>query len=327
MPLMIVVPDDAPAVLGRSAALDRLRALGEVRYFDSLPQGAAELVERIRNADVVVNIRSSCMFTREVFAACPGLRLLSIWGTGTDNVDLAAAQDRGVTVTNTPGVAASSVAEHALALLLTVAHRIVQQDSAVRAGTWPRGDAGLLQGKIVGVVGLGAIGRRFAELSRGIGMRVLAWSFHPKAIDGIELVSLETLLSTSDVVSLHVRLSDKTERMIGQREFERMKPGAILINTARGAIVDEAAVIQALSTGKLSGAGLDVFTTEPLPPAHPFTKAPNVVLTPHSAGITPEALEAGLQLVVSNIASFLAGSPTHVVIGPQTGRAPGAGAS
>ena len=327
MPLLIVVPDDAPAVLGRSPALDRLRTLAEVRYFDTLAQSAAELMERIREADVVVNIRSSCRFTREVFEACPKLRLLSIWGTGTDNVDLPAAQDGGITVTNTPGVAASSVAEHALALLLAVAHRIVQQDSAVRVGSWPRGDAGVVQGKTVGVIGLGAIGRRFAELSRGIGMRVLAWSFHPKPIAGVELVSLETLLSMSDVVSLHVRLSDKTERMIGAREFELMKRGAILINTARGAIVDETALIQALSIGKLSAAGLDVFSAEPLPAGHPITKLPNVVLTPHSAGITPEALEAGLQLAVSNVASFLAGSPAHVVVGPRAAIAPGGSAS
>jgi phosphoglycerate dehydrogenase-like enzyme len=321
MPPLIVVPDDAPAVLGRSSALDRLRALAEVRYFSSLPQSATELVERVRDADIVVNIRSSCRFTKEVFEACPKLRLLSIWGTGTDNVNLPAAQDRGITVTNTPGVAASSVAEHGLALLLAVAHRVVQQDLAVRAGAWPRGDALVLQGKTVGVIGLGAIGRRFAELSRGIGMRVLAWSFHPKPLDGVELVSLDDLLSGSDVVSLHVRLSDKTERMMGPREFERMKPRAILINTARGAVVDETALIQALSTGRLSGAGLDVFSTEPLPAGHPITKLPNVVLTPHSAGITPEALEAGLQLAVANVASFLAGSPANVVIGPKAGAA------
>lgn len=321
MPLLIAVPDDGPAVLGRSAALNNLRALAEVRYFGTLPRSAEELLERISNADVVVNIRSSCRFTREVFDACPKLRLLSIWGTGTDNVDLAAAQARGITVTNTPGVAASSVAEHALALLLAVARRIVQQDWAVRAGSWPRGDALVLQRKTVGVIGLGAIGRRFAELTRGIGMRVVAWSFHPKPLDGIELVSLDELLSASDIVSLHVRLSDKTERMIGHREFERMKPGAILINTARGAIVNEPALIQALSTGRLAGAGLDVFSTEPLPADHPITKLPNVVLTPHSAGITPEALEAGLQLAVSNVASFLAGCPANVVVGPKAGAA------
>lgn len=319
MPPLIAVPDDAPAVLGRSAALDRLRSLAEVRYFDSLPQSAVELIERIRDADIVVNIRSSCRFTREVFEACLKLRLLSIWGTGTDNVDLAAARNHGVMVTNTPGVAASSVAERALALLFAVAHRIVQQDSAVRAGSWPRGDALVLKGKTVGVVGLGAIGRRFAELARGIGMRVLAWSFHPKPLAGVELVSLEALLSASDVISLHVRLSARTERMIGPHEFERMKPGAILINTARGAIVDEPALIDALSTGRLSGAGLDVFSTEPLPAGHPIATLPNVVLTPHSAGITPEALEAGLELAVANVASFLAGSPANVVAAPETG--------
>jgi phosphoglycerate dehydrogenase-like enzyme len=315
---IIVVPDDSPPVLGNSPALPRLRQLGEIRYFDSLPNGESDLISRIHDAAIVVNIRSSCKFTRRVFESIPRLRLLSLWGTGTDNVDLAAAREHNITVANTPGVAAPSVAEHALALLLAVAHRIPRQDAAVRQGSWPRGDAMVLAGKVLGVVGLGAIGARLAELGRGIGMRVVAWTFHPKAAPGIEIVSLEDLLRTSDVVSLHVRLSPKTERMIGQREFEQMKPGAILINTARGAIVDEAALAQALSSGRLAGAGLDVFCAEPLPAGHDLAGLPNVVLTPHSAGITPEALEGGLQLAVENVRNFLASSPSNVVIAPES---------
>jgi D-3-phosphoglycerate dehydrogenase len=315
---LIVIPDDSPAVLGNSPALARLRELGEVRYFDSLPKGESDLISRIHDATIVVNIRSSCKFTRRVFGSCPRLQLLSLWGTGTDNVDLAAARERNVAVTNTPGVSAPSVAEHALALLLAVAHRIPRQDLALRQGSWPRGDAMVLAGKVLGVVGLGAIGARFAELGHGIGMRVIVWTFHPKPAPGIEFVSLEDLLRTSDVISLHVRLSAQTERMIGQREFEQMKPGAILINTARGAVVDEAALVQALSSGRIAGAGLDVFCTEPLPAGHELAQLPNVVLTPHSAGITPEALEAGLQLAVENVRNFLAGSPSNAVAAPES---------
>src|SRR5437899_2137455 len=137
--MKVVVPDDWPAVLGASSALNKLRERAEVEYFDTLPGSEDRLIERIREADAVVNIRSSSRFTQNVFESCPRLKLLSLWGTGTDNVDLAAAERQGVTVTNTPGVSAASVAEHALALLLAVGRRIPAQDSAVREGQWPRG--------------------------------------------------------------------------------------------------------------------------------------------------------------------------------------------
>ena len=313
---MVVIPDDAPPVLGSSPALKHLRELAQVRYFGSLPNGESDLIERIHDADVVVNIRSSSKFTGRVFEACPRLQLLSIWGTGTDNVDLPSARQYGVAVTNTPGVSASSVAEHTLGLMLAVAHRIPDQDAAVRSGNWPRGDAFVLKGKVLGVIGLGAVGAAVAELGHAIGMRVIAWTFHPKPVTSVDFVSLDDLLRTSDVVTVHVRLSQKSEGMIGPRELERMKRTAILVNTARGPIVDEPALIHVLSAGHIAGAGLDVFSTEPLPAGHPLTRLPNVVLTPHSAGITPEALEAGLQLAVSNVRSFLGGSPANVVTAP-----------
>jgi D-3-phosphoglycerate dehydrogenase len=309
----VVVPDDCPPVLALSPALQTLRDKAAVEYFDTLPGSEERLTERIREAEVAVNIRSSSKFTAKVFESCSRLRLVSVWGTGTDNIDLPAAARRGVTVTNTPGVSAFSVAEHALALTLAVARRIPAQDAAVRAGAWPRGQGVELRGKTLGIVGLGAIGRRFAELGRAIGMRVVAWTMHPDASLGFELVELDELLRSSDVVSLHVRLSPQTVGMFGAREFGRMKHGAILVNTARGPIVDEAALLEALASKRIAGAGLDVFSVEPLPPGHPLTKLPNVVLTPHSAGITPEALEAGLQLAVSNVWSFLEGNPVNVV--------------
>jgi phosphoglycerate dehydrogenase-like enzyme len=314
---LAVIPDDAPPVLGNSSALKHLHELAEVRYFDSLPDGETGLIERIHDADLVINIRSSSKFTKAVFDVCPRLQLLSIWGTGTDNIDLSAAKHHGVTVTNTPGVAAASVAEHTLALMLAAGHRIVEQDKAVRAGRWPRGDAFVLRGKVLGVIGMGAIGAEVARLGTAIGMRVIAWTYHPEPVTGVEFVSLDVLLKTSDVVSVHVRLSPKSEKMIGARELETMKRSAILVNTARGAIVDEAALIHALSAGHIAAAGLDVFSAEPLPAGHSLTRLPNVVLTPHSAGITPEALEAGLQLSVANVRSYLEGSPANVVAAPD----------
>jgi D-3-phosphoglycerate dehydrogenase len=241
--------------------------------------------------------------------------MLSLWGTGTDNVDLAAAARHGVTVTNTPGVAATSIAEHCLALMLATARRIPRADAAIRRGEWPRGEGAQMHGKTLGVIGLGAIGRRFARLGAAVGMRVIAWTMHPDPALGFELVSLDRLYEQSDVVSLHLRLSDQTRGMIGAAEFARMKPGAIFLNTARGPIVDEAAMIDALAKGRIAGAGLDVFSVEPLAPGHALASLPNVVLTPHSAGVTPEALEAGLQMTVDNAFHFLDGRPKNVVAG------------
>jgi phosphoglycerate dehydrogenase-like enzyme len=308
----ISIPDDAPPVLAASAAWKQLAAW-QLDYHDTLPGSQERLIERIAEAEAVLNIRASSKFTAPVFDACPKMRLLSLWGTGTDHVDLAAAARHSVTVCNTPGVSAISIAEHTLALLLSVARRIPQVDAAARAGGWPRGQSVELRGKTCGIIGLGAIGRQFAGLAAAIGMRVIAWTMHPRPIPGVELVNLEHLFRTSDVVSVHLRLSAETTGFIGPRELALMKPGAILINTARGAIVDEAALLAALSEGRIFGAGLDVFTVEPLPPAHPLMRLANVTITPHCAGITPEAMEAGLTMAVENIAAFLAGRPQNVV--------------
>jgi phosphoglycerate dehydrogenase-like enzyme len=295
------IPDDAPPVLRSSAVWPRLAAQAELVYHDTLPGSEDGLVARIAEAELVLNIRSSSKFTANVLAACPRLRVISVWGTGTDHLDLVAAARRGIAVRNTPGVSAVSIAEHTLALLLAAARHIPQADAATRRGEWPRGQSVELNGKVCGVIGLGAIGRRFAQLAKGIGMRVVAWTMHPKPDSEIEMVELDELYRISDVISVHLRLSPETEGMIGDRQFVTMKKSAILINTARGAIVDEAALLAALGGGQIAGAGLDVFTNEPLPKSHPLTKLSNVVLTPHCAGITPEALEAGLRMAVENV--------------------------
>ena len=309
----IVIPDDYPVVMGASAAYARFARETPVAYYHSLPGTEETLLERIRGFEIVINIRSSTRFTSRVFEASPRMKLLSLWGTGTDNVDLAAAARQGVTVVNTPGVSAISIAEHALMLTLAVARRIIPIHSGVVAGDWPRGQSVQLHGKTLGIIGLGAIGRQFARLGQGIGMRVIAWTMHPNPSLGFELVEVEQLLRESDVVSLHLRLSPDTRSFLGRAQFELMKPSAILINTARGPIVDEAALIGALRERRVAGAGLDVFDAEPLPPGHDLTRLDNVVLTPHCAGVTPEVLEAGLALAIENVKSFLQGSPQNVV--------------
>jgi phosphoglycerate dehydrogenase-like enzyme len=314
----IVIPDDYPPVFAPSLAYKKLVAKTPVEYYSSLPGSGEQLIERIGTAEVVINIRSSSKFTDNVFKRCLGLRLVSLWGTGTDNVDLAAAARYGVTVTNTPAVSATSIAEHALMLMLALARNITRVDARTRQGLWPRGAATQLSGKTIGIIGLGAIGQRLLHMTLGIGMLPIAWTFHPAPHRGCELVDKDDLLRRSDVISVHLRLTPEARGFIGKREFELMKPTAILINTARGPIVDEPALIEALQTRRIAGAGLDVFDTEPLPADHPLLKLDNAVLTPHSAGVTPEALEAGLQLAVENVWNFLAGHPTNVVAGPQS---------
>jgi D-3-phosphoglycerate dehydrogenase / 2-oxoglutarate reductase len=197
--------------------------------------------------------------------------------------------------------------------MMAVAKRTVQVDQQVRQGRWPRAMVTQLRGKTLGLIGTGAIGREVARLGAGIGMRVMAWTFHPRGDVG-EWVTFEEVFRRSDVLSVHVRLSTETSGLIRREHLELMKPGSILINTARGGIVSEADLVQALLTNRIAGAGLDVFETEPLPPESPLFAMPNVVLTPHAAGITPEATEAGLALAIENVFAFLAGEPTNVVV-------------
>jgi phosphoglycerate dehydrogenase-like enzyme len=329
MPLRIVVPDDFPPALTGSAAEARLQALGAVTVHTE--RGAdreEELIRRIGDADAVINIRAHARFTDAVLAACPRLRLVSIWGTGTDNVDLDACRARGVAVTNTPGVNAHAVAEHTIALMLAVTRRIPALDRDVRGGQWPRGLLVQLEGKTLGLCGLGAIGSRVAVLAQPFGLRLLATTWGPDqgraAAVGARAVPLATLLAEADLVSLHLRLSDATRGYLGRAELGRMKPTAFLVNTARGGLVDRAALTEALGEGRLAGAALDVFHEEPIPADDPLLRLPNVVLTPHNAGMTREVIDAGLVRAVENIELFLRGTPRDVVVLPPVPREPGA---
>src|SRR5262245_274586 len=194
----IVIPDDEPAVMAPSAAFARL-AGHDVQTYADRPSDADELVGRVSDAEIVINIRSTSKFTADVLDRCPQLRLISIWGTGTDNVDLAAAKARGIRITNTPGVSAVAVAEHTLALIMAVAKQIVAVDRQVREGRWPRAMVPQLRGRVLGLIGTGAIGREVAKLGRGIGMRVVAWTFHPGG-DAAEWVAFDDVFRQSDVV-------------------------------------------------------------------------------------------------------------------------------
>ena len=324
---LLVVPDDEPPVLAGTPLEERSRALADqVEWHFTRPVSEADTIARIKDSEAIINIRSSVQFTRNVLTACPRLKLLSVWGTGVDHVDLAAAAELGITVANTPGYGAPYVSEHALALAMAVSRRIVENDRRIREGGWTAGFIDELYNKTLGVVGAGAIGRRMIQLGQGIGMKVIAWTFNPTAQRaaeyGVPFVPLEELLTRSDVVSLHVALTPQTVGFIGREQLALMKPNAILVNVARGAVVDEKALLETLQAGKIAGAGLDVFETEPLPHDHPFAKLDNVVLSPHVGGMAYNGTMRGLEMSIENLEAFAAGSPVNVVNVVTGGTAP-----
>jgi D-3-phosphoglycerate dehydrogenase len=309
--MKIVVPDDYPLLLTGTPAESRLRALGDVTiYTERGANEEDELIRRITGADVVICLRAYSRFTQRVIDASPLLRMISIWGTGTDNVDLDACRVRGVLVTNTPGVNANSVAEQTFALMLAVARQIPAMDRGTREGKWPRAMLVQLEGKTLGVIGLGSIGSRVATLAKAFGMNVLATAWRGDdgraAQIGARYVDLETLLRDSDFVSVHLRLTDETRGALSRERIALMKPSAFLVNTARGALVDRDALLDALESGQIAGAGLDVFHEEPVRADDRIVTLPNVVLTPHNAGTTEEVIALGLARTVENVERFLA---------------------
>ena len=229
-----------------------------------------------------------------LIALAPRLRVIARTGVGYDSVDVAAASGRGIAVTITPGTNEESVAEHAFALILAVARRIALNDRLIRAGGWDRTLVIPLRGKTLGLLGLGRIGRAMVPRARAFGMRVIASDPLPNpafdAEHGLERRDLDALLAESDVLSLHLPLADSTRNLLDAPALARLKPGAILVNTARGGIIDEAALFEALSRGHLAGAGLDVFALEPPPADHSLLTLPNVVASPHLGGIDTRAM-------------------------------------
>ena len=315
---LLVVPDDEPPVLSGTLYEPRARILAsEVAWYFDRPLNTAATIDRIRDAAAIINIRSSVLFDREVLSRCTKLKILSIWGTGVDHVDLVAASEFGITVSNTPGYGAPYVSEHALTLALTISRQIIQNDRHIREGGWTRGFIDELYGKTLGVIGTGAIGQRMIQLGKAIGMNVVAWTLHPTSerglAYGVDFMTLDQLLSQSDVVSIHVALSNETEKLIGAHKLQLMKRNAILVNTARGGVLDQDALFECLIENRIAGAGLDVFESEPLPPAHPLINLENVVLSPHVGGMAYNGTMRGLEMSVENLESYASSKPIFVV--------------
>ena len=314
----VVVPDDTAGSYARSANTRRLKDVAEVVLHDTKPAGVDGLISRVKDADIILSFRPAfTRFPAAVLRACAGLRMICISGTGVEDVDVAEATARGVAVTNVVGASNQAVAEMCMALMFDVARQVSRAHNAIREGDWQGFEGIELRGKTLGILGLSAIARELAPMAAGIGMRVLSWSQNNDAerarAVGANAAPLEEVLAESDVLSLHMRLFPQLNGFLGERQFAQMKPGAILINTARGELIDEAALLAALAGGRLRGAGLDVFAQQPLPAEHPLRKHAGVVLSPFNGWNTSDASERMLRHSVDNVINFLAGTPTNVV--------------
>jgi phosphoglycerate dehydrogenase-like enzyme len=286
-----------------------LRAAGLAIRFEPRvrERSPAEVIGFMREA--VAGIVSTDPFTPEVLSACPHLRVLARVGVGFDTIDIEAATGAGVAVTTTPGLNSETVADHTLALMLACVRKVAENDASIRRGEWDRAGRYLgsaLSGATVGLIGLGTIGQAVARRLQGFGVRLLGFDPVADGVVHVARVGLHELLRESDVVSLHVPLSDATHQLIGAPELALMRPTAILINTARGRLIDEGALVRALREGRLASAGLDVFEREP-PVGSPLLELPQIVLSPHIGGIGKAAQQAMLEMATAGVVAVLEG--------------------
>lgn len=290
-----------------------------------MPSGFSQedLIAAGKDVEAII-IRYNGRITEKVMKACPKLKCVARHGVGVDNVDVQAATRLKIPVIYTPGANHDAVAEHALLLMLALSRRLVVLDQGMRRGRWHdlrKVNLADLKGKTLGLIGMGRIGSRVTELAKAFGMEVLGYDAYlqPEEIErrGAKAVGLDELLRQSDIVSLHVPLSSETRHLIGRRELQLMKEGAILINTARGGLVDEKALYEALKHGRLAGAGLDVFDPEPPPPDNPLFQLDNVILSPHMAGVTHGAMRNMAIIVATEVVKVLKGERPTCIFNPE----------
>lgn len=299
--------------------------LGELSVWrnDSEPD-AETLIRELQGAQAAMMRQTAVR--REVLEGCPELKFITLTSTGYDQLSpelLNDARERGITICNIPSYGTPAVAQHAFALLLELCNRVGRHDREVREGRWgSKGDFCFwdgalteLSGKTLGVVGLGAIGQAVARIARGFGMHVLAYSPHirPEYAELVEYVDIGQLYHRSDVISLHCPLKQENREMICKESIAQMKDGAMLINTARGGLLREADVAEALASGKLGGVGVDVVSKEPIQGDNPLLGAPNCVITPHLAWVPRETRQRLIDFAVENLRSYMDGKPVHVI--------------
>jgi phosphoglycerate dehydrogenase-like enzyme len=317
----IAIIDDWGGLVRPLPFWDRLAGRAAIDAFPDTLTDEAALARRLAPHEIVVAVRERTRFTAGLIARLPALKLLALGGRWTGQVDLAAAAARGIVVTETEGSAVNAF-EHTIALMMALVRRVPQEDRAMRAGKWQTPPLGVdMAGKTLGVVGLGKIGGKMAAFGRLLGMRVLAAGItltdERAAAAGATRVDLDTLLRESDVVTLHLRLSDTSRGLITAPRLALMKPTAFLVNTARGPIVEEDALLDALRRRRIAGAALDVFDVEPLPVGHPLLGLDNVVLTPHLGFVTAEGYAVFFGQAVEAIVAFLDGKTPPRAVAPR----------
>lgn len=314
---MKIVLLDVDTVADASVSLAPIMALGETRCYNLLPP--SEIAGAIGDAEVVICNKAE--ITAAVMDACPQLRMIGLFATGYNNIDTSAARTRGIVVCNVPGYSTEAVTQHTFALMLSLAGSLGDYDRSVHAGDWIASKQfayfsyplTALAGKTLGIFGCGAIGKRVAAVGRALGMNILVTTRTPAHCPGETVVPAETLFREADVLTFHCPLNDATRGIINRETLALMKPTAFLINTARGGIMDEAALADALTRGVIAGAGIDVLTREPMAADNPLLHAPHCIITPHIAWAPPETRRVLIARVAENITAFAAGRPQNVV--------------
>ena len=313
--MKVTVLDDYQRAFELTDAIQRLRTKAEVQILtDKLPTEAA-LAETLRGSQAIIPVRERTKFTASLFEQLPDLEYISQTGNHAYHVDMEAATRRGVVVSLAPG--GNSTTELTFGLMLAVMRRIPQSDAAMRRGEWPLVLGYVLKGKTLGILGLGKIGTEVAAVARAFGMNVIAWgptlTKERAARSGVTFISLEEVLKTADVISIHLALSEQSKNLLNEARLRLMKKSAYLINTARGAIVDEPALIKILREKAIAGAALDVFVQEPLPKNHPLPELDNVLLTPHLGWPTDSGFEGFAENAVTNILDYMEGKLTRAL--------------
>jgi len=311
----VTVLDDYQRAFELTDAIQRLRTKAEVQILtDKLPTEAA-LAETLRGSQAIIPVRERTKFTASLFEQLPDLEYISQTGNHAYHVDMEAATRRGVVVSLAPG--GNSTTELTFGLMLAVMRRIPQSDAAMRRREWPLVLGYVLKGKTLGILGLGKIGTEVAAVARAFGMNVIAWgptlTKERAARSGVTFISLEEVLKTADVISIHLALSEQSKNLLNEARLRLMKKSAYLINTARGAIVDEPALIKILREKAIAGAALDVFVQEPLPKNHPLPELDNVLLTPHLGWPTDSGFEGFAENAVTNILDYMEGKLTRAL--------------
>ncbi len=312
----VALLDDYQDVALQMADWQSLPADVDVQVFRDHLSDEDALVERLKHVDMVMAMRERTPFQRSLLQRLPNLKLLITAGMRNASIDVQAAQDCGVTVCGTDGLPYPT-AELTWGLILSLMRQIPREDQATRNGQWQVSMGLGLQGKTLGLLGLGRLGGQVAEVGKAFKMNLIAWSQNltpERAAEyGATRVSQDALMAQSDVLSVHLILSDRTRGLIGPRELGLMKPSAFLVNTSRGPIVDEPALIQALESNAIAGVGLDVFDTEPLPLDHPLRRLDNIVITPHMGYVTDETYRVFYGEALEDIHAFLKGEPIRVL--------------